>query len=105
MPEVKIVKKEIKRDPNDSSRASVSFIVHSKDAMTVREFASSHQLIEEGISACEKLPLMRVGLDNQGIPIFCDAEGGMLDISFTPEEQAKPTDYYYTVTHEYIGER
>ena len=101
----KIVKQSVQQDEADSTRVSITFVVHSNDAGAARDYAASDQLIEHGIRVCEKVPLMQVGIAERGIPFFCDAEGNVLDLGFTAQDTSKPVDYHYSVTYGYIGMR
>jgi len=99
----RVVSENVKRDQSDPTRVAITFVVHANDPSDARDFAASDQLIQHGIRVCEKLPLLQVGISSRGMPCFCDKEGNLLDVGFISPDCERPTDYYYTVTYEYIG--
>jgi len=99
----KIISQKVDRGP-DRSRASVTFIVEADSAADARDYVLSDEIMEKGIELCEQLPLMEVGLDERGVPLYCDKDGKPSDLMFVPE-QDKSEKHYYKVTYAYIGSR
>ena len=100
----RIVSHQVHQEKNDTSRAAVTFLIHSNCVAEARNYALSAELIEEGLQICKKIPMLQAGLNSQGTPFYCDKDGNRLDISFIdPDTAANTADHYYSVTHNYNG--
>ena len=103
---VRIVSHEVKRDYANPTRVAVTFVVGSKAALDARDYTLSDEIMQKGAELCEKIPLMRVGIDTQGVPCYCNKSGEALDLNFIEFSAAdESTEHYYRVTHNYIGIR
>ena len=102
---VTIVKQTITQDVSNPTKAAVTSVLHSHDAMDARDYALSDRFIMESAKLVEKIPLIQVGISSRGVPFYCDAEGRPLNLGWIdpPKPGDPPADHYYCVTHEYNG--